>query len=487
MSEIANVLRQMAQQATADDYIVLGNRFAQIADLIADIDRAGTGLEGLPPDQNEEIRELLNIVVSFGATGYLAFRAGATAIALANPVTGVVLFVGFLVFEEALESTLQFLHREWGITLVGESIDCSIIDRPMEILGTIVNDVFMSTVHNDTVQGLAGDDVLSNAGGSDQVFGGWGSDTIDYSSHADGILVHIDGLINGVGLERTYTVQHATGADVVSSVETVIGTSVADEFDIRIGVGASEVELQGNGGDDGFTIRNSAGPSGNPVAALCGGQGIDRLYIGDDASHTYVNLASNYAQYGMQNAAGSRFSVHEIECVLGNAGMDEIHGDDGQNVLFGAGGADSLFGGGGDDFIFFDAEDGINVNGGDGRDVAVALGQAGVTVNMTSQALEVMIGGDGADTITADGGSGDLFLAGGGGADHFRVWRPGTGTLGHSDLSVLRGRRGVRGGHPWRKRNLLSDTAPGHGDNTLRLASRGVGGIGRVQPSAASS
>ncbi len=439
LHDLADQVRQTAQQMSAGGYVVLGNRFVQAADLISSIANAGTDPEDIAPDQNELIRDLLNIGVSFGAGEWLAVRGMAATVAMANPVAGVVIFVGAAAFGTIVGSLLDYLHEEWGITLVGEEIDHSSVDAPVSILGTIMQDSFISTLHNDTVHGLAGDDILINAGGSDEVFGGWGSDTLDYSSRTDGVLVHIDGLIDGVGLERTYSVQHATGTDVVSSVETVIGTAAADEFDIRIGAGASTVELQGQGGDDGFTIRNAAGPSGNAVAVLNGGEGLDKLYIGDDASHTYVNLASNYAQYGMQNAVGSRFSIHEIECVLGNEGMDEIHGDDGENVLFGASGADSLFGGGADDFIFFDFADGSNVYGGSGRDVAVAIGQDGVTVDMAAQGLECVIGCDGADMITVGDGEGNLMVAGGGGADTIYVpYGNGEGTriLWGSDDSV---------------------------------------------------
>jgi RTX calcium-binding nonapeptide repeat (4 copies) len=228
LTAIADALRQMAQQATAGEYVVLGNRFAQAADLISDISSAGAGLEDLPPDQNEEIRDLLNIGVSFGATEYLAFRAGATVIALANPVTGLVLFVIFSVFEEALESTLQFLHEERGITLVGESIDYSSVDQPMEILGTIVDDAFVSTKYDDTVHGLAGDDVLSNAGGSDTVFGGLGHDTIEYSAlvfnSPNGIV------LDASAGDGSFVVHHHAETDVVESVEAIVGTSVADAF-----------------------------------------------------------------------------------------------------------------------------------------------------------------------------------------------------------------------------------------------------------------
>jgi Ca2+-binding RTX toxin-like protein len=357
LTEIANALRQMAQQATAGDYVVLGNRFAQAADLIADIDSAGAGLEGLPPDQNEEIRDLLNIGVSFGATEYLAFRAGATAIALANPVTGLVLFVGFLVFEEALESTLQFLHQEWGITLVGESIDYSVIDRPMEILGTIVDDVFVSTVHNDTIQGLAGDDILSNAGGSDQVFGGSGHDTIDYSamafSSANGIV------LDATAGDGTFVVHHHSDTDVVESIEAIIGTSVADAFLLgnygaNIAGGGHIESIDAGAGDDVALLLNEGG-AGPRRVAIDGGAGIDVIDIVSDGFNTEINFANGTVRY--QGGANAQFAIANFEAARGGDGSDVMLGSDNVEYLLGNEGADRLFGGGADDFIFFDAED----------------------------------------------------------------------------------------------------------------------------------
>jgi RTX calcium-binding nonapeptide repeat (4 copies) len=106
---------------------------------------------------------------------------------------------------------------------------------------------------------------------------------------------------------------------------------------------------------------------------------------------------------------------------VAGAGNDAITGTTEGDVLFGGSGADILIGGAGDDFIFFDAADGINVNGGAGRDVGAAVGLDGVTVNMTAQGLEVCIGSGGADEITCAGSEGALFAAGSGGADTFNV------------------------------------------------------------------
>ncbi|HHW77825.1 MAG TPA: hypothetical protein GX399_12490, partial [Xanthomonadaceae bacterium] len=110
-----------------------------------------------------------------------------------------------------------------------------------------------------------------------------------------------------------------------------------------------------------------------------------------------------------------------FEGVIGTSQGDIIQGSTGNDRINGHLGADSLFGGGGDDFIFFDFADGMNVNGGTGRDVAVALGDIGVTVDMAAQGLECVIGCDGDDTIVVSGASKSLFAAGGAGADTFHL------------------------------------------------------------------
>jgi hypothetical protein len=111
-------------------------------------------------------------------------------------------------------------------------------------------------------------------------------------------------------------------------------------------------------------------------------------------------------------------STHD-DRLAGNAGSNVLEGGEGSDWINGRSGADQLFGGGGDDFIFFDFADGANVNGGSGRDVAVAVGDQGVTVNMATQGLECVIGCDKADMIYVTEDGQPVFAAGGGDSDHF--------------------------------------------------------------------
>lgn len=146
------------------------------------------------------------------------------------------------------------------------------------------------------------------------------------------------------------------------------------------------------------------------------------LYGGDEAdvigpylSRTGVNVSDP----GLDLPNPLREHTDNGLIYVAGAGHDTVTGTGADDVLFGNGGADALFGGGADDFIFFDFADGSNVYGGAGRDVAVALGQDGVTVDMAEQGLECVIGCDGADTILVTEADQPVFAAGGGGADHF--------------------------------------------------------------------
>jgi hypothetical protein len=155
---------------------------------------------------------------------------------------------------------------------------------------------------------------------------------------------------------------------------------------------------------------------------------LDKLVVyGTDGSDTFSgwttpeghNLLQQYENVGPYSFLMPQFqlALNGLTYVAGD-GDDEVAGTSKEDILIGNAGIDQLFGGGADDFIFFDAEDTV-VNGGSGRDVAVALGQDGVTVNMAEQGLECVIGCDGDDTIFVTEDGQPVFAAGGGGSDHF--------------------------------------------------------------------
>lgn len=171
--------------------------------------------------------------------------------------------------------------------------------------------------------------------------------------------------------------------------------------------------------DDSLEIVDLVNETTSLKVVYGGGNGA----LGDKIDLSYITTAGATVdlENGTVRLTGSQdvLSVHDFENIVGTAQNDILTGDDNANGINGHLGADELFGGGADDFIFFDADD-TEVYGGAGRDVAVALGTDGVTVNMAAQGLECVIGGDGADVITV-GGQGNVMVAGGGGADSIIV------------------------------------------------------------------
>jgi len=112
-------------------------------------------------------------------------------------------------------------------------------------------------------------------------------------------------------------------------------------------------------------------------------------------------------------SAGTRVAV----MLEGGDGNDTITGGSGDDLLKGGSGSDVLSGGAGDDTLLIDAADlQANINGGDGFDVAVVTGTAGVALNLAPANLESAIGGDGNDTFSTSG-TGQVILAGQGGND----------------------------------------------------------------------
>ena len=108
-------------------------------------------------------------------------------------------------------------------------------------------------------------------------------------------------------------------------------------------------------------------------------------------------------------SAGSRASA----LLNGGAGNDTLTGGVGDDWLSGGAGADSLNGGDGDDVLLIDSSD-TAINGGAGLDVAVVTGATGMSLNLSSSAIEAVIGGDGNDDFTS---SAKAILSGGGGND----------------------------------------------------------------------
>ena len=142
------------------------------------------------------------------------------------------------------------------------------------LLGDGGNDTLSAGDGNDSLLGGDGDDLLSGGAGADTIDGGAGSaDRIDYSSSTGALTIDL--------AAGTASGGHAQG-DVISNVEQVIGTGLADNI---AGNGASN-ELFGGFGDD--TLKGRAGND-----TLYGADGADIYqYALGDGSDDIVDTGS---------------------------------------------------------------------------------------------------------------------------------------------------------------------------------------------------
>ena len=166
------------------------------------------------------------------------------------------------------------------------------------------------------------------------------------------------------------TFNGTTGNDTVTATAGAINDTLngLDGNDTLIGLGGADALFGGNGTDTADYTSSSAAVNANLTTLTGTG--------GDAQGDTY----------------------NSIENLTGSAFADTLTGDTGNNVLIGGSGADNLYGGIGNDTLFGGAG-ADRLDGGDGIDTASFItATTGVSVNMTSG---VVLGGDGADTLTA--------------------------------------------------------------------------------------
>jgi hypothetical protein len=257
--------------------------------------------------------------------------------------------------------------------------------------------------------GFSGNTFIHGGSGDDLLVGWFGKDTLDGGTGADEASFY---LVSGNMTEGLSASLFHLDSSAQFSAE-IVGEEV-QSFLFNV----EELEL---GRHDDIL----------EVVSLDGATSVKEVYGGDNGLlGDKIDLSSVTTQGAIVNLESNTLrltdsprilEIHDFENAFGTSNNDTITGDDEANGINGHLGADHLFGGGGDDFIFFDAADGGNVNGGDGRDVAVALGEGAVTVDMHAQQLEVVIGGGGADDITISGSDQPQMAAGGGNSDTFHV------------------------------------------------------------------
>ena len=184
-----------------------------------------------------------------------------------------------------------------------------------------------------------------------------------------------------------------------------------------------------------------------------------------------IDLDANVLDGARGNDAANLLSAygHSRDVFLeGNGGNDTLKGGAGDDRIAGGAGADALYGQDGNDWLFIDDLDTV-INGGRGWDIGVITSTRGVSLNLSATFLEGAVGGDGHDTITAEGLLDDIGIQGGAGSDRI------TGSGGDDNLTGDSGADVISGG-------VGGDRIDGGNDNDRLYGNSGddtvVGGHG---------
>ncbi|MFD2175825.1 beta strand repeat-containing protein [Rhodobacter lacus] len=231
------------------------------------------------------------------------------------------------------------------------------------VFGSAYGDALKGNDLANFLSGGAGNDTLSGGGGNDQLLGGLGADVLDggsgtdiasYAASAGGVSVDLS---SGIGIGGD-----AEG-DILSGIETLIGSAYADRLtgdagDNTIFGGTGNDNIHGGAGDD--TLRGDAGGD-----TIDGGDGIDLLSYATSSAGVVVDLGTGVSFGGdasgdtlvdIENIFGSNYS----DTLVGDAGDNRLHGAAGDDVITGNAGNDTLNGGGGADTFMFHLGDDVD-------------------------------------------------------------------------------------------------------------------------------
>jgi len=371
---------------------------------------------------------------------------------------------GALVLGFADGGSLTLLNQYYGAT--GASIEDQRIEQVVFEDGTVWNKDVLNTMtlpaptagadvirgfdSDDAIHGLAGNDQLYGQGGNDRLFGdggadilfgGLGQDTLDGGTEDDQIFgeAGADRLIGGAGRDVLYggdgddVYEGGTGNDDLSDE----AFPTADTYIYNLGDGADTITDAG--GVD--LVRLGAGLT--PAATTVRSNSSGSLVLGfpDGGS-----LTLNY-QYNSVGEANTSRWIEQVafddgtvwdqarlralavtggpaaETLNGFDTADAIVGAEGNDTLSGLAGDDTLDGGSGNDYLY--GGDGVDrLLGGAGGDVLYGgagndayEGGAGndslIDDSSTSSDTFTYALGDGADTVSDNGGTDTVRLTGG--------------------------------------------------------------------------
>ncbi|MFN0056255.1 MAG: ELWxxDGT repeat protein [Planctomycetales bacterium] len=338
------------------------------------------------------------------------------------------------------------------------------------------NDVLAGNGQNNTLDGGSGDDTLIGLAGNDTLIGGAGNDT--YVFGAD-LILGTDTLVeNNNGGSDTLDFSATLSQPVTLNLSSISTQNVNGNGNLYLSLNSPTTFENAVGGAQGDTLTGNSQSNtltGGPGSdTLAGGLGNDTYVFDADSSLGSDTVSENNnsgvdtldfsattsqgvtIDLGLTNVQEVNAFLHlrlisslALENVVGGSRGDTLTGNSLNNTISGGPGNDTFFGGSGNDTYVFDADsplgtDNLNDSGG-GNDtldfspttslgVAVNLGlattqtvNANLTLRLNSPtAIESVVGGAQADTITGNvlnntltGGGGGDTLAGGAGNDTY--------------------------------------------------------------------
>ncbi|MEM8807619.1 MAG: calcium-binding protein [Cyanobacteria bacterium P01_G01_bin.38] len=198
------------------------------------------------------------------------------------------------------------------------------------LLGGSAEDTFFAGAGNDIVVGQRGNDTADLGDGDDRFI--WNNgDGSDFINGGDGFDVT---QVNG-----------ADGAGDEFDLSQVDGQAIFNRLNLGLftltNEGIEQFEINGQGGDDSFTIGDLTGSEVQSVL-FSGGDGND-----------FLNASGTLTPVTADGGDGD-------DILIGGAGDDILIGGDGADLLIGGGGNDILIGGNGADFFGFDTGTAFN-------------------------------------------------------------------------------------------------------------------------------
>ncbi len=335
--------------------------------------------------QSVEMVRGSNFADSYGAGAFDALSANAPSISFQNADGRFNEFEGMGGDDTIMgngSTRVSYLNATAGVTvnLAGTafstaggdaaSIGVDTLSNVNGVRGSVFADVLIGTNNQSGVENFEG------RGGADNIAGNGGFDRAVYTVESNAITVNL----------AAGTVTGGDGNDILSSIEGIRGTSLADSFDAT-GFTTSSANVGSAGTlQNGAAFNEFEGMGGNDSII---GNGNTRIAFYNATAGVTVDIATGTASSGDGSTGNDTFSL--VNAIAGSYFNDFLYGSSTlgttSEIFDGRNGNDTIDGRGGFDIAVYNNDSSVT---------------AGITVNMAAAAGNVTGGaGVGTDTLIA--------------------------------------------------------------------------------------